>query len=67
MEIKLEFSCIIVGVIMTIMMAFGMGYLTSDIMHSPTALEVYQGKTTLEVTSKNGVPIDSVVVYKNRK
>lgn len=32
--------------------------------HNPTALEVYQGKTTLEITYKDGVPIDSVVVFK---
>lgn len=30
----------------------------------PTALDVYQGKTTLEITYKDGVPIDSVVVFK---
>lgn len=32
----------------------------------PTALEVYQGKTTLEITYKDGVPVDSVVVYKDK-
>lgn len=31
----------------------------------PTALDVYQGKTTLEVTYKDGVAIDSVVVFKD--
>lgn len=31
----------------------------------PSALDVYQGKTTLEITYKDGVAIDSVVVYKN--
>lgn len=30
----------------------------------PTALDVYQGKTTLEITYKDSVPIDSVVVFK---
>lgn len=30
----------------------------------PTAMDVYQGKTTLEITYKNGVPVDSVVVWK---
>ena len=29
-------------------------------------MKVYQGKTTLEITYKNGVPIDSVVVYKDK-
>lgn len=33
--------------------------------HTPTAMDVYQGKTTLEITYKDGVPIDSVVVFKN--
>ena len=31
---------------------------------NPTAIDVYRGKTTLEVTYKNGVPIDTVVVFK---
>ena len=30
----------------------------------PSAMDVYQGKTTLEVTYKDGVPVDSVVVFK---
>ena len=32
--------------------------------HEPKAIEVYQGKTTLEYTVKDGVRTDSVVVYK---
>ena len=31
---------------------------------SPTAMDVYQGKTTLEITYKDSVAIDSVVVWK---
>ena len=31
---------------------------------SPTALDVYKGKTTLEYTIRDGVIIDSVVVFK---
>ena len=30
----------------------------------PTAMDVYQDKTTLEITYKDGVPVDSVVVWK---
>ena len=30
-------------------------------------MDVYQGKTTLEITYKDGVAIDSVVVFKNKK
>lgn len=32
---------------------------------TPTAMDVYQGKTTLEITYKDGVPVDSVVVFKD--
>ena len=30
----------------------------------PSALDVYRGNTELEITSVNGVPTDSVVVFK---
>jgi len=33
----------------------------------PTAMDVYQGKTTLEITYKDGVPVDSVVVFKDKE
>jgi hypothetical protein len=32
----------------------------------PTAIDVYRGLTELEITSVNGVPTDTVVVFKNR-
>ena len=33
----------------------------------PTPMDVYQGKTTLEITYKDGVPVDSVVVFKDKE
>ena len=33
-------------------------------LRNPTAIDVYRGKTTLEITYRNGVPIDSAVVFK---
>lgn len=33
----------------------------------PTAIDVYKGETTLEITYKDGVPIDSTVVWKYDK
>ena len=33
----------------------------------PTAMDVYKGKTTLEITYKDGVAVDSVVVFKNKE
>lgn len=34
------------------------------ISEQPSAMDVYQGKTTLEVTYKDSVAIDSTVVFK---
>lgn len=31
---------------------------------TPSAMDVYQGKTTLEITYKDSIPVDSVVVFK---
>lgn len=33
---------------------------------TPTALDVYRENTELEITSVNGIPTDSVVVFKNK-
>lgn len=32
--------------------------------NTPTALDVYQGNTTLEITYRDSIPVDSVVVFK---
>lgn len=32
----------------------------------PTAIDVYRGNTTLEITYKDSIPIDTVVVFKYR-
>ena len=33
---------------------------------TPSALDVYRGNTELEITSANGTPLDSVVVFKEK-
>ena len=38
----------------------------SIVSDKPTAIDVYRGKTTLEITYRDSVAIDSVVVYKVR-
>ena len=30
-------------------------------------MDVYQGKTTLEITYKDSIPIDSIVVFKEQQ
>lgn len=38
--------------------------LSLSCVYKPSAIDVYRGKTTLEITYKNRVPIDSTVVWK---
>ena len=35
-----------------------------NVKETPTALDVYRGKTTLEITYRDSVAVDSIVVYK---
>ena len=43
-------------------------YLLADIIGDtkPSAIDVYRGNTELEITSVNGVPTDSMVVFKEK-
>ena len=43
-------------------------YLLADIIGDakPSAIDVYRGNTELEITSVNGVPTDTVVVFKEK-
>jgi hypothetical protein len=40
---------------------------TYSIQSIPQAIDVYRNKTELEITSVNGTPIDTVVVWKGDK
>lgn len=40
--------------------------LSLSCVRKPRAIDVYRGKTTLEITYKDRVPIDSTVVWKNK-
>ena len=42
----------------------GLSFITADISNTPTALDVYKGKTELRITYDGKVPVDSVVIYK---
>lgn len=35
--------------------------------NKPTAMDVYRGRTTLEITYKDSIAIDSVVVFKDKE
>ena len=54
------------GIIITILLLIEsilVGYIFSG--PRPTAMDVYQGKTTLEYKVVDGVKVDSVVIFKN--
>ena len=41
-------------------------FLLTSYTTKPRAIDVYEGKTTLEITYKDKVPIDSTVVWKSK-
>lgn len=51
--LTIMFSCLALGSLLSLI-----NY------NEPTALDVYRGKTTLEITYRDSVAIDSTVVYK---
>ena len=55
------------GLLGTLLASIGTAVMiTSSNADSPSAIDVYRGKTTLQITSVDGVPTDSVVVYKKK-
>ena len=57
------------AIIKVILLVFATYLLVFILQHiierkSPPAIEVYRGNTTLEITYRDGIPIDRVVVYK---
>lgn len=77
MEVLLliSFLCAITGVVLRMqdkapivdLFIFGVGivlFMASLVYSEPSALDVYQGKTTLEITYRDSVAVDSTVVFK---
>lgn len=54
-------SCLCVIVCSTIFTVILIDYCHKD---NPTALDVYQGKTTLKYITVDGIKVDSIVVFK---
>lgn len=56
---------IFIGVFITILVVIEICLISIITEKSiPSALDVYRGNTELEITSVNGTPIDTVVVFK---
>lgn len=54
----------ITGVVFTL--AVVVGTITVVKSKNPKPIDVYRGKTTLQITYRDSIPIDSVVVFKNK-
>ena len=60
-----EIICFLLVVIFSYSFGFALGFICAT--PKITAMDVYKGKTTLEITYKDSVAIDSVVVFKNKE
>ena len=48
------------------MMVFGIALIIAILTPDrPTAIDVYRNKTTLEITYRDSIPVDTVVVFKD--
>lgn len=52
------------AIVLFIFIIVGSILILVPIFSTPTALDVYQGKTELRITYDGKVPVDSVVIYK---
>ena len=55
------------AIVLSIFIIVGSILILVPIFSTPTALDVYQGKTELRITYDGKVPVDSVVIYKKNR
>lgn len=65
MEIKDEGNTAL-SIALLIFAVVGLSLILAYIYDTPTAIDVYKGKTELRITYDGKVPVDSVVIYKKR-
>ena len=58
-------ACATMGILLGLCVVIFALALSEYISPSITPMDVYRGKTTLEITYKDGVPTDSIVVFKD--
>nr|DAF76888.1 MAG TPA: hypothetical protein [Bacteriophage sp.] len=52
------------SIVLLVNAVIGLLFIIAHISNTPTALDVYEGKTELKTTYEGKVPVDSVVIYK---
>lgn len=55
-----------ISIVLSVIAAICLSFISADIKDTPTALDVYQGNTELRITYEGKVPVDSVVIYKKK-
>lgn len=63
-ECKYAISFAFIGATSMILLVAGIFSISEYCSPSMTPIDVYRGRTTLEITYKDGIAIDSVVVWK---
>lgn len=54
----------VLSIVFLPIVVIGLLLILEDIIDTPTALDVYKGKTELRITYDGKVPVDTVVIYK---
>lgn len=54
----------VLSIVLLIIAVIGLSFIMAYINNTPTALDVYKGKTELRITYEGKTPVDSVVIYK---
>ena len=55
-----------ISIVLLVIAAICLLFISVDIGDAPTALDVYEGKTELRITYEGKVPVDTVVIYKKK-
>lgn len=55
-----------ISIVLSVIAAICLSFISADIGDASTALDVYQGNTELRITYEGKVPVDSVVIYKKK-
>lgn len=64
--VKENHEKIFCGIAIFICGAFTVGIADAPTHKGPKAIDVYRGNTTLQITYQDSIPIDSVVVFKEK-
>lgn len=59
-----KFNCFLLGYFAGAIFALTLTIMLEST--KPQAIDVYRGYTTLEITHRDSIPVDSIVVFKNK-